>query len=115
MREKKEMSNITKTFEPKELLPFGQLRSLNQKELIKSLEENEKLGIVIKDQLKVAMIDMDKYQLMVDVVQEYERLLEWLEERELIEETIQRLNSEEWEEAPEGMSLMEWAGIHPKG
>jgi hypothetical protein len=104
---------ITKTFEPKEMLPFSQLRTLNQKELLQSLEENDKLGIVIKDQLKVALIDMDKYQTMVEVIQEYTRMLDWLEERELYEETAHRLSGD-WEEIPEGVSLMEWAGIQTK-
>jgi len=113
LREKLKM--ITKTFEPKEMVPFGQLRKLNQKELLKSLEDNEKLGIVIKDQLKVAMMDMEKYQIMVDAVQEYERLIEWLDEHELFEKTANRWNSNRWEELPEGVSLMEWAGIIPKG
>jgi hypothetical protein len=113
IREKLKM--ITKTFEPKEMLPFGQLRTLNQKDLLQSLDENDKLGIVIKDQLKVAMIDMEKYQIMVDAVQEYKRLLELLDERELFERTAHRLDSDRWEELPEGMSLMDWAGIIPKG
>lgn len=105
---------FTKTFEPKEMLPFSQLRTLNQKDLLRTLEENAKLGIVIKDQLKVAMIEMDKYEKLVELVQEHERLLEWLEERELFEQIEARSNSNEWEVLPEGMSLVEWAGIRPK-
>ncbi|MFD1953210.1 hypothetical protein ACFSL6_03210 [Paenibacillus thailandensis] len=106
---------ITKTFEPKEMLPFSQLRTLNQKELLHSLEENDKLGIVIKDQLKVAMIDMDKYQMMVDLLQEYERLLEWIEEREEYERIHHRLDSDRVVEYKKGMSLLEMAGIHRQG
>lgn len=104
---------ITKTFEPKEMLPFSQLRKLNQKDLLRSLEQNDKLGIVVKDQLKVAMIDMDKYQMMVDALQEYERLLDLLEERELYEQIGHRLESNRVVEYKEGKSLLELAGIHP--
>ncbi len=105
---------ITNTFEPKELLPFSQLRTLNQKDLLQSLEQNDKLGIVIKDQLKVAMIDMDKYQQMVNALQEYERLQDWVEERELYERIGQREESDGAVEFKEGMSLLEMAGIHPR-
>lgn len=104
---------ITNTFEPKEMLPFSQLRTLNQKELLHSLEENDKLGIVIKDQLKVAMINMDKYQKIVEALQEHERLLDWIEERELYEKIGHRLESDRVVEYKEGMSLLEMAGVHP--
>jgi hypothetical protein len=110
---KETLKMITKTFEPKEMLPFSQLRTLNQKDLLHSLEENDKLGIVIKDQLKVAMIDMDKYQMMVEALQEYERLLDLVEERELYERIGHRLESNRVVEYKEGMSLLEMAGVHP--
>lgn len=105
---------MTKTFEPKELVPFSQLRTLNQKELLHSLEENDKLGIVIKDQLKVAMIDMNKYQMMVEALHEYERLLDWIEEREEYERIQHRLESDRVVEYKQGMNLLEMAGIHPR-
>lgn len=110
---KETLKMITKSFEPKEMLPFSQLRKLNQKDLLRSLEQNDKLGIVVKDQLKVAMIDMDKYQMMVDALQEYERLLDLLEERELYEQIGHRLESNRVVEYKEGKSLLELAGIHP--
>ncbi|MFB5759978.1 hypothetical protein [Paenibacillus medicaginis] len=78
------------------------------------LEENGKLGIVIKDQLKVAMIDMDKYRMMVDALQEYERLLDLVEERELYERIPHRLEGGRVVEYKEGMSLLEMAGVHTK-
>ncbi|WP_145950346.1 hypothetical protein [Paenibacillus sp. Y412MC10] len=106
--------NMTKTFETKEMLPFSQLRTLNQKEMLQSLEENDKLGIVIKDQLKVAMMDMEKYEKMVDALQEYERLLDWMDEREEYERISHRLESDRVVEYKEGMSLLEMAGVRPK-
>jgi hypothetical protein len=111
----KEKRMLTKTFESKELLPFSQLRTLNQKDLLHSLEQNDKLGIVIKDQLRVAMMDMEKYEQMVNVLQEYERLLDYIEEGELFERIAHRLKSDRFVEYKEGMSLLEMAGIHPKG
>ncbi len=106
---------LTKTFESKEMLPFAQLRTLNQKDLLHSLEENDKLGIVIKDQLRVAMINMEQYEQMVTALQEYERLLDCIEESELFEQMNHRLKSERHVEYKEGMSLLEMAGIRPKG
>lgn len=114
IHKEKNSEMLTKTFEPKEMIPFGQLRTLSQKELLRHLEEHPKLGIVIKDQLKVALIDMDKFLELVEAVQEHERLLDWLEERELFERVSARSNGE-WEQLPEGMSVLEWAGIRTKG
>lgn len=113
----KEIKNImvTKHFEPREMLAFSQLRTLNQKELIQSLDQNDKLGIVIKDKLQVAMISMEKFEYLVELVQEYGRLLEWLEEQELFKRIEHRLDNPVWEELPEGKSLWEWAGLEEKG
>jgi hypothetical protein len=113
---KGEPKMLTKTFEAKELMAFSNLRSISQKELLRALDTNEKLGIVIKDQLKVAMIDMDSYQSLVETAQEYERLLEWMEEQELFNQVGHRLNNDEgWEGIPDGMSLREWASPSPTG
>jgi hypothetical protein len=109
------LNMITNNFEPREMLAFSQLRTLNQKELIQSLDQNDKLGIVIKDKLQVAMINMEKYQLLVEAVHEYSRLLEWLEEQELFKRVDHRLKNPVWEEVPEGKSLWEWAGLEVKG
>lgn len=110
-----ELNMITNNFEPKEMLAFSQLRTLNQKELIQSLDQNDKLGIVIKDKLQVAMINMEKYQMLVEAVQNYSRLLEWLDEQELFKRVEHRLNDPVWEELPEGTSLWEWTGLEVKG
>jgi len=110
------LNMITNNFEPREMLAFSQLRTLNQKELIQSLDQNDKLGIVIKDKLQVAMINMEKYQMLVEAVHEYSRLLEWLEEQEMFKRIEHRLSDPaEWEELPEGKSLWEWAGLEVKG
>jgi hypothetical protein len=103
---------LTKSFLSKELLPFGQLRTLSQKDLLHSLEENAKLGIVIKDQIKVAMIDMGQYEKMIDALQDYERLLDLLEEREIHERIKHRLEREPTTEYKEGMSIFDLAGVH---
>lgn len=105
---------MTKTFESKELLPFSQLRTLNQKELLQSLVEHDKLGIVIKDQLKVAMIDMERYEQLVDALQDYERLLELMDEQEEYGRILHRFESNRVVEYKEGMSLLDLAGVHRK-
>lgn len=111
----KKIDMVTKHFEARELLAFSQLRTLNQKELIESLDQNEKIGIVIKDKLQVAMISMEKYENIVETVHEYGRLLEWLEEHELFSRLENRLSQPVWDELPEGSSLWEKAGLDVKG
>lgn len=99
---------LTKQFEAKEMLAFSQLRTLNQKDLITSLEEHDKLGIVIKDQLRVAMLDMELYEQIVEELQELNRLKELLEEQELFERTQHRFDGR-FEELPEGKTVLDWA------
>lgn len=113
--DKERIMEVTKNFEPREMLAFSQLRTLNQKELIQSLDQNDKLGIVIKDKLQVAMISMEKFENLVEAVHEYGRLLEWLEEQELFNRIEHRLKEPVFEELPEGTSLWEWAGLDVKG
>jgi len=67
---------LSKTFESKEMLPFSQLRTLTQKSLINSIENNEKIGLVIKDQIRVALIDIKTYESLVERVQELENKYE---------------------------------------
>lgn len=108
---------ISKNFEPKEMLAFSQLRTLNQKELLNSLDQNEKIGIVIKDRLQAAIISMETYLELVEAVQNYSRLLVWLEEEELSKRYLNRLNDDPaaYHELPEGISLWDWTGSQSKG
>ncbi|RUT38721.1 hypothetical protein EJP82_26780 [Paenibacillus anaericanus] len=109
-KEKPKMTTLTKTFEQKEMLAFSQLRTLTQKDLISSFENNNKIGIVIKDQLRVAMLDMAVYENLVEQAAELERLTEVLEEQEFFMRTQHRLDGK-FEELPEGTSLRNWADL----
>ncbi|MDO3408156.1 hypothetical protein QWJ34_00095 [Saccharibacillus sp. CPCC 101409] len=102
----------TTTFKKEEMVAFGELRSLNQKQLLHSLDENDKLGIVIKDKLSAVVLDMKKYEAMVAAIESYEKLQERLEEQELFQELNlkQRLETDrdQWERVPADASLFDW-------
>jgi hypothetical protein len=72
-------ATICKSFAPGELLPFAQLRSLNQKDCRRAINENGKLGIMIKGQLSMVLVRIEEFELMVDALQEYSRGLEMKE------------------------------------
>lgn len=66
---------FTKTFKLDEMIPFGQLRKINQKDLSELVKTNDKVGIMVNNKIKVVMIDIEKYQKMVDLIEEYEQIL----------------------------------------
>lgn len=66
---------FTKTFKLDEMIPFGQLRKINQKDLSELVKTNDKVGIMVNSKIKVVMIDIEKYQKMVDLIEEYEQIL----------------------------------------
>jgi len=60
----------TKVLEREETLPARSLRTLSQKDLLEMVEKFEKLGLIVNDNLSVAMLSWDKYENIVDLIQE---------------------------------------------
>ncbi|MET1249510.1 hypothetical protein ABWW58_12055 [Sporolactobacillus sp. STCC-11] len=59
----------TKSLEKKETLPAKDLRSLSQKNLLEKLSQNEKLAIIMNDEIKAALLSWNKYEQMVDRIE----------------------------------------------
>ncbi|WP_100486363.1 hypothetical protein [Sporolactobacillus pectinivorans] len=59
----------TKSLEKRETMPAKDLRSLSQKNLLDKLNQNEKLAIIMNDDIKAALLSWDKYEQMVDRIE----------------------------------------------
>lgn len=68
----------TKVLEKGETLPARSLRTLSQKDLLKKLEKYEKLGLIANDHLSVAMLSWDKYENIVNLIQEQNKKIDEL-------------------------------------
>ncbi len=98
---------MTTTFSPEEIIQANQLRSLSQRELQKTLEVHEKLGVYFSNNgLSVVVMQYQRYK---ELVERLEAVEEELENIELEREFGHRTNTpaEHWIEQPEGMSTLE--------
>lgn len=79
----------TKQLIKEETLPANTLRNLSQKSLMEMVSNYEKLGLIVNNDLSIAMLRWDKYEELVD-------LITWQNERigdlESIFEDIQLAN-----------------------
>lgn len=76
----------TKHLEKEETLAANALRSLSQKSLIDMVNSFEKLGLIVNNNLSIAMLSWDKYESLVDMIQTQ---MEKINELESVLEDIQ--------------------------
>ncbi|MFX3617450.1 MAG: hypothetical protein ACE3JK_07970 [Sporolactobacillus sp.] len=69
----------TKSLEKKETIPAKDLRVLSQKNLLKKLSQNEKLAIIMNDDIKAALLSWDKYERLIDRVESLNAQVEELQ------------------------------------
>lgn len=79
-----------KPISSKELLAGGKLRSLSQKNLLSLVENNEKVGVVINDQLSIAMMKWNKYKELINVLADQQNSISELESQ--LEDVILAVN-----------------------
>jgi len=72
---KGEIKMPTKTLEREETLPANSLRTLSQKSLVEMVDNFEKLGLIVNNELSIAMMDWKKYERIVDLIQEQEEMI----------------------------------------
>lgn len=88
----------TKLLEKEETLPANTLRNISQKSLLEMVNNFEKLGLIVNNNLSVAMLSWDKYENLVDMIQsqldrinELEGMLEDLQLAEIYGEDVLRV------------------------
>ncbi|GIM46441.1 hypothetical protein DNHGIG_19900 [Collibacillus ludicampi] len=105
------------TFSKEETLPARSLRTLSQKELLELLSRHEKLGLIVNDELKIVMLEVETLEAMVKRIRELEDLVEDMELAKTLGDRVHALNTE-WEAKPEVISYVDWflqGTIHEKG
>jgi hypothetical protein len=98
---------LTKEFTSKEMIAANQLRTLSQKEILEKLAESNKIGVIVKDELRIAMIDVDVYEALLDRLREMEERFEELVLADRLKDRVQSPESK-WIEFPEGMAVSEF-------
>jgi hypothetical protein len=88
-------------------LPAKELRKISQRELLNKVSEEEIIGLIFNDQIKLSVLDSEILQNMVNRLNELE---ERYEEEKIANELDNRLDTpeEEWVERPPGMSMKDW-------
>lgn len=88
----------TKLLEREETLPANTLRNISQKSLLEMVNNFEKLGLIVNNNLSIAMLSWDKYENLVDSIQsqlnrinELEGIIEDLQLAQLYGEDILRI------------------------
>lgn len=76
---KGEIKMPTKLLDKEEILPANSLRTLSQKSLMEMVINFDKLGLIINNNLSIAMLSWDKYEVLVDIIDEQNKKIAELE------------------------------------
>ena len=69
----------TKLLERDETLAANSLRSLSQKSLMEMVTNFEKLGVIVNNDISIAMLSWDRYEGLVDLIHEQNEIISNLE------------------------------------
>lgn len=87
----------TKFLEREATLPARELRTLSQKALVDKVEHLEKIGLIINDQLSIALVSWNRYEEIVDVIEKQKNLIDelksYIEDMELDSAYRERLSA----------------------
>lgn len=75
MKKKGEKFMPTKKLSKEEILPANNLRTISQKALIEKAKKVDKLGIFSNNDLSLAMLDWEKYESIVELIEEQQKLI----------------------------------------
>jgi len=99
---------LEKSFTSQNTIPASELRKISQKKLKEKVEENAVMGIIIKDEMALAMMEMKEFENLIDYVEELEQMLE---EAKLVNKYLKEMletPEEEFIEMPTNMSVKEY-------
>ncbi|MEX1028763.1 MAG: hypothetical protein WDZ91_01815 [Paenibacillaceae bacterium] len=99
---RKERKMITKTYKREEIISFGSLRNLSQKDVTSKFSKHNKLGIIVKDELKYTIVDTQDLE---SLIEENELLKKRIEEEDIYLSYQDRLlnadNPKVWNKLPD--------------
>jgi hypothetical protein len=107
VKKRKESIHMSTKFAKEETLPANKLRTLSQRDLMDLLSKHEKLGLIVKDELAIAMIKVETLEAMVERINSLEDLVEDLELSNLLKRRA-TVAGTEWEEKPQEETFLNW-------
>lgn len=69
---------FTKSLQKEEIVPANNLRTMSQKLLVEMLSERQKIGLIVNNELSIAMIEWSKYEQIIDTIQQQDTLIQQL-------------------------------------
>lgn len=67
---------LNKPFTLKNTIPASKLREISQKKLMEMIEENQLMGLIIKDEMAITMMGMEEFEELKKYVETLEQTLE---------------------------------------
>lgn len=77
---------LEKPFTLKNTMPASKLREISQRRLKEMIDENEVVGLIIKDEMAITMMGMEGFEELRRYVKNLEQTLQELEEAEMVKE-----------------------------
>lgn len=99
---------LDRPFTMKNTIPASQLREISQKRLKELINENQLLGLIIKDEMSITMMDMKDFEELRDYVEQLEQLLEESMILNRLGEKHFNTSKDEFIEMPKKMSAEEY-------
>jgi hypothetical protein len=67
---------LNKPFTLRNTIPASKLREISQKKLVEMIEENQLMGLIIKDEMAITMMGMEEFEELRKYVEMLEQTLE---------------------------------------
>lgn len=67
---------LNKPFTLKNTIPASKLREISQKKLMEMIEENQLMGLIIKDEMAITMMGMEEFEELRQYVEMLEQMIE---------------------------------------
>ncbi len=98
------------TFTTKETLPARELRKISQTNLLELVNEREKIGVIVNDEIALVLLKVEMLEQLVDRVRELEEIIERSGDLEYEKSISNRLtlNTHDWTSVPNGMNFTDW-------
>lgn len=110
MKEEREGKLRMVTFTKHETLPARDLRTISQKSLLDLVNKNDKVGLILNDEISIAMVKVEKLEEILLRLYRLEELFERLEDADYEKSLEGRLAipEEDWVPVSADVSFRQW-------
>ncbi|OAH55028.1 hypothetical protein AWH48_20340 [Domibacillus aminovorans] len=99
---------LEKPFTLKNTMPASKLREISQRKLKEMIDENEVMGLIIKDEMSITMMGMKEFEELRQYVENLEQLLDEALMVKELGENFFNTSKEQFIKLPENMSASEY-------